>query len=565
MSKTSGHILSMVQKFIILFLFLSSIFVFDSWLLLGKTKGMEPYDEVYHHLNVLTADIVKLEYVLDISIITKNFTFTDKRGQTVGTDLSNIDRSIDAIKGPEVGEIFDARSQFFDIRNLMLDEWRTVKGELGRLNTAKSEEEMLLIHNTVDMNTFILSDNADKLTEVVKREKTVALKAGRDSTLLALALSLVAALGGGLVFFVSVLLPVNKVFSSIRSASGAGAGARVRDNLPGEAGDIARGINAVLDGMEESRSKAEKRGRETLAALDGMTRKIETLNVVTSMVGRSLSQYEVSMRAMTEVFAAIGADAGAVYLREGEGLKLKVSKGFSGTFFYRGEDIPIPERPAAGAAGERPLVFADINDYPDGRFKTLLVSEGVKSLVCVPIVHDESLTGFFDVAFRETREISEADLLFLQAISSNMRVAAVYSDVFCKEHAERIFLERILQQSPLALAVFDISGVCVLANGAFKKQMGYDTRSNFVGNYRVFDDEEFERQGLTQAIKKSYEGHVVEFIADYRRRAAGDARSVRLKVKTAPLYDAGGNIPNIVMIVDSTNHTREFSSGGRLQ
>ena len=76
------------------------------------------------------------------------------------------------------------------------------------------------------------------------------------------------------------------------------------------------------------------------------------------------------------------------------------------------------------------------------------------------------------MAFRNSKSLAEAELLFLKAVTGDMGVAVSYSEIFFKEFNAKAFFERIIHQMPFGAAVFDMSGMCVLANGVFKKQMG---------------------------------------------------------------------------------------------
>ena len=542
--------LSVSHKFFILLLLFSFIIIFDALILLRRTKGTELYDDLSRRLNVLMTDIVRLEYVLDIAVVTKNFEFEDKRGQTINSDVKALEQDVNVLRDPAYLNLFERGSQFSGIRNSVLDNWQTIRKEISRLDNARTEEELLLVHNAVDMNTFILSENVQRIITTVKNEKDSAFRGGRNMILYVFIFSLALMLAAGFVFYGRNIFPFKILSSSLDYTLGADIGARVRENIPGDAGHLASAINRVLDRVEGFYSGIEKREKQARLELGNTARKIEALNTVTSMVGRSLSQYEISLRAAGEVILTLGADCGALYLIEEGRLKLKVSKGFSGTFFYKGEEVPLSERLREGRISEKPIVFASMEEYPAGRFKETLMSEGVKSLAVIPVLHEDAVSGFFEVAFRERRDIRGEDLLFLQAISSNVGVAVSYSDVFTKEHAARIFMERIIQQSPFGLAVFDRDGVCTLANTAFKRYLGCDQRSDFVGSYRIFDDKEFARQGVIPAIKKSYEGHIVGFVAEYTDPFAREVKHKKFRVKSAPIYDAVGNIPNIIISLD---------------
>ncbi len=540
--------LSTSRKFLILIGLFSALFIFDSWLLFQRTRGMELYDELHHQLSVLTTDVVRLEYVLDISVITRGF--EDKRSGALDADIENIDRSLNAVARQEYADLFSDSPEFFEIRDAMLDGWRTIKGELARLGNAGSEEEVLLIHNVVDMNTFILSENASRLMEFVQEQKRIFFEDRVQVLFSVLGFSFIVALVAGFVFYKRGIAPVERFFDAANRFFKSGFSDGLDGEFPGEMGELARSINEACDRTKSTFSAMEDRSRKLREELGNRLKELESLNIVAAMVGSSLSQYEVFMRAIVEVLDSTGAFGGAVYLREGEMLKLKVSKGFSNTFFYKGGEFPLKERLVNDEEESRkPLLFDSIDGYPDGRFKSVLVSEGVRALASIPILHGDKVKGFLDVAFKDGSGF-DGHLAFLEALAANLGVAVGYSELFCREHATRIFLERTIQQTPFGLAVFDRQGLCAMANSAFKNFVGGGDLTDFVGNYNIFEDEEFERQGLLDMIKKSYNGRIMEFTIEYRNRYLGGDKMTRFRVKSYPLYDAGGNIPNVALFFD---------------
>lgn len=201
------------------------------------------------------------------------------------------------------------------------------------------------------------------------------------------------------------------------------------------------------------------------------------------------------------------------------------------------------------------MVFGSVEEYPEGSFRGVLKSEGVETLVMVPIMRDGEAGGFLGVAFRNPRSLTKAELLFLKAVTGDMGVAVSYSEIFFKEFNAKAFFERILHQMPFGAAVFDMSGMCVLANGVFKKQMGGSISSDFVGNYRIFDDETLKSQDLMRFIKKCYEGQSVEFTVEYKGRVGAAGR--KLKVRSFPVFEAGGDIGNITLFYEDVTSVKE--------
>jgi PAS domain-containing protein len=524
------------------------LFAGDTWLLYKKTQGMDLYDELHHHLSVLTTDIVRLEYVLDISVITKNF--DDKRGGAIATDIANIGKSFKELARADYAELFKGEREFVEVRDSMMTDWGTIYSELQRLSDASTEEELLLIHNVVDMNTFILSENAGGLMEFVQERKNIEFDKRNYVLLVALAASFFIALISISIFFFRLVLPFERFFRAATAFFKATTKTKMAEDFPGDMGRLSKVINEAFEIKKETSLGMEERvqllEQEVVAKID----KLNALNLVSTMLASSLSQYEIFMGAVTEVLKGVDADAGAVYLIENDTLKLKVSKGFSETFFYKGEDVPLSEKFSDGKLLKEPKVFKTIEQYPEGKLKVVLFSEGIRSVISTPILSENGVIGFFDVAFREEAVDLDRHLAFLQAIAANMGVAVGYSELFIKEHATSNFLERLIQQTPYGLAVFEKDGVCAMANSAFKSLIGGDPATDFVGNYNIFDDEEFIRQGLASFVKNSYGGRVMNFVVEYKSIYLGVERSISFKVRSFPLYDAAGNIAQVGIFFD---------------
>ena len=189
-------------------------------------------------------------------------------------------------------------------------------------------------------------------------------------------------------------------------------------------------------------------------------------------VGATLSQYDVFKAVIAEIYGAVGADCIAVFIKEGKSFRLKFSNGCSKTFFYKGEDLPVNERFFEACATGEPMVFGSLKEYPEGGFRGVLESEGVETFVMVPIMRDGEVGGFLGVAFRNSKSLAEAELLFLEGGYRGHGSRGFILEIFFKEFNAKAFFERIIHQMPFGAAVFDMSGMCVLANGVFKKQMG---------------------------------------------------------------------------------------------
>src|SRR3990170_1058287 len=547
---------SLVTKFVIflgVFLFL---FVFDSWLLLGKTKGVAEYDRLQNHLASFNAEILKFEYLLDINVIARNI--EKERVGELFTETERLNSSVNFLKDPYFDVVFSSNREAIGLRDEILKQWKVVLDAVATLNNVKSAEAMLLVHNSADTATFFLTESSERLKEHAIQQRDIAAIKKRDTVFAAILLSIFAAIGAGGFFIATVLVPVKKFFALLDKAFLSGFKENLPVNLSGELGRAAEGINNAMRGLA---SAAEENGRRADKAAEEASKYAGYLNAanrMTSTVGATLSQYEVFKAAIAEIYGAIGADCVAVFLKEGKSFRLKFSNGCSKTFFYKGEDLPVNEMSFEACATGAPLVFGSLEEYPEGGFRDVLKSEGGKTFVMVPIMRDGEVGGLLGVAFRNSKSLTEAELLFLKAVTGGMGVAVSYSEVFFKEFNAKAFFEKIIHQMPFGAAVFDTNGMCVLANGVFKKQMGGGGASDFVGNYRIFDDETLKSQDLMRFIRKCYEGQSVEFTVEYKGR--GGAAGHRLRIRSFPVFEAGGDIGNIALLYEDVMSVKERQS-----
>lgn len=544
---------SLVAKFAIFFAVLLFLFVFDSWLLLMKTKGVAEYDRLQNHLASLNAEILKFEYLLDINVIARNI--EKERVGELFTETERLDSSVNFLKDPYFDGIFFEDREAIGLRDSILKQWKVVLDAVATLNNVQSAEAMLLVHNSADTATFFLTESSEKLKEHAMQQRDIAAIKKRDTVFVAILLSMFAAIGAGGFFVVTVLLPVRKFFALLDKALLSGFKENLPGNLPGKLGRAAEGINNAMRGLAGA---AEENGRRADEAAEEAAKYAGYLNAANRMtltVGATLSQYDVFKAAIAEIYGAVGADCVAVFLKEGKSFRLKFSNGCSKTFFYKGEDLPVNEMFFEACAKGEPMVFGSVEEYPEGSFRDVLKFEGVETFVMVPIMRDGEVGGFLGVAFKNPRSLTEAELLFLKAVTGDMGVAVSYSEVFFKEFNAKAFFERIIHHMPFGAAVFDTSGMCVFANGVFKKQMGGGFASDFVGNYRIFDDETLKSQDLMRFIKKCYEGQSAEFIAEYKGR--GGVAGHRLKIRSFPVFEAGGDIGNIALLYEDVTSVKE--------
>ena len=559
---------SAIRKFSLLIALLCTLAVLDTGLMLFRARAVDAHDALVRHLNTVRISVVKLEFVLDIFVVARQF--EGQKAENLSAEVELVDGHFKSLNNAPYDAIFTKSGILGNLRGSILDGWADARGKVGRLDASTSEEEVLLVHDAVDMSTFVLVERLDVLVDAVGRERSFMLSNWRIVVLSALGLSILAALTGGYLFYRGELEPLGEVLTSASAAvkgaldtSGEGAirddiirDNLIRDDLPGEAGALARIFKATF--ME-----LYSRGRKLDAVSAGASLRLRALGEVAGTVGKSLSSFEVFHTAIAGTLGATKADGAAVYLESDGASRLQVSKGFSESFFRDAEVIPALEAPdspdspdsygapdLSEADARKPRVFKGLDGLPEGHFKTVLRAEGIGTLVSAPVFHGGSRIGYFLAAYKDPGALREVDLAFFKALGSSVGVGVGYAKVFFDEHLVKRFLESVVEHAPTALGVFDKDGQCVIANAAFKKVLVGAEDTDLAGNFNVFEDEALIAQGHIDKIKGSFKGVEAEFIVEYGEYGehGGASSGRRIMARSYPIFDASGNVPNVGLL-----------------
>ncbi|MBI5826334.1 MAG: PAS domain-containing protein, partial [Deltaproteobacteria bacterium] len=353
---------------------------------------------------------------------------------------------------------------------------------------------------------------------------------------------------------VKALSPIREAAESARRISSGNLMARFRNERAGLLSKLSSELNHALDyvnGMLVARDRAN----DTLASsLRTCVNQIEAIDSVLSFAGRTLSKNELLQMAMKEAVASGGASAAAVYLIEDGVFRLKSSAGLGEGFIRDWSEIGM-DFPGAGSGG-RAVAFRGLDEFPGQGYAGALRGCGFKTMATVPLTFNDGLTGYICLLFRkEAQDPGAEGAPFFAALASVVSVLLGHFDLYNEERLSKMFLDRVINQVPAAFAVFDLSGRCVVINGALKRLLGADQRLVIAGEYNVFEDELIRAGGFTEQIKKTCEGHSTEFTFGFKphemkKYSFFKGPSRRLRIRTFPLYDEGGQVSNILLIYE---------------
>ena len=539
---TSHNSLIISRRFVALLLFFALLFMADSYLITRKSNEFKAYTEVEHKLSLLLTHIVRVEYMLDIFVVARHL--EEGVPEAIIKDVKKIDREIDEIISAGTAKLFgdDGENRVYrDIVESIQENWSAVKDQIKRLSIVETEEEALLVHNSVDTHTMMLSEDIERLMSFMEEHANTTFAARRNYILFALFVSLALCVGAGGVFMYRVLLPQDRLRIRMMSVLNDERYA-IEHSLERDA-SMNELFDSIVDGMDRLLDERASRISQLEQRLKRMERHMVSVNIIAATMVTSISHQEVFSAAIEEVLKTTGAYGCAVYIKEGVHFKLAACGGFTGGFNYSAEQFPANERDSFRT--DDIMAFEDVGGYPDGRLKRVLLSEGVKSYLVVPLLCGSELGGYMDVAFKERFSPEEEDLLYLSSVATHCGVAMVHSVICLEERKRRMFVERVVEHLPCGVAVFDRGGRCLVANDEFRRLVGYEPQYEMEGNYNLFEDAQMEELGILPHLRSIFDGNRIEL------ELKPTGRDISLRVKGCPVYEAGGAISSILLMCET--------------
>ena len=557
-TKVKGR--SIYSKLFAAFFIISALVFLDYYSFLTRTHLITLHDELESNLSTIRNSITKLEYTLDMFIVARRF--EDTTVSLIKRDVERLDVSVrSAVYNPRYKGLAESNALLKEGFESMAEDWQNIKNEIGTLRTAMSQEEVLLIHNAVDVHTILVSEMAERLRGLVSGGRNDILANLHSQVLRTIVGFLLVCAVGFYIFYRRIVLPMRLVSETAEEVSSGDLGTRFPQSRRGYVSQFAEKLNMMLDAIGELSAGKDKEAVRLHGKLNDKTVQIEALGLFTAVSGGSLSKMDIFTSGVREIVHRGGADAACIYIHEDGKMKLKYQEGFDSNFVESCSTIRSTEHLVAGPG---PVLYETLDKCPDEGVREALSTTDFSSLLCVPVIYECNTIGMVLAAFKGSYERSPATDPFFTTVATIIGVFAGYVELFHNEYSVKRFFERVVNQLPFGVAVFDKDGTCLMLNSILKGYFGADPKEKLVGDYRITEDEVLSSQGMTQSIQKAYEGYVTEFIINYdpshiiRYKFTGRPR--KLKIKAIPFYDQGGEITNILLLYEDLSDSSDVEA-----
>ncbi len=175
----------------------------------------------------------------------------------------------------------------------------------------------------------------------------------------------------------------------------------------------------------------------------GRTSQVLALNRLATTSAEDLDLNTLMARALEQVMAATGADAGLVCevnanAREHSAL---CARGFSSDVEHRIQRAKLDADPVASrvVSTGQPVVYRDVMNDPVVRAGT--AREGIRAGISVPLIASGVVNGIVAIGYRHERELSPDDHVFLESVGRHLGLAI---------HNARLYEDSLTQNRELA-------------------------------------------------------------------------------------------------------------------
>ena len=555
--------LTIFQKFFITLTIIFVVAIAEYQSFLQKSSKVELYDSIHREISSARVSISKLEYLLDMFVMAWKLEYgtIDIIRESVDELMTNLNA---LREDPRYSRIWEEDAMLTGSVDSIQDDLATIRDDLKRLNDAMSQDEIILLHNSIDTNTVLVTAKAERLLSYITERRQAVFREFKNLALMSVAGFVLLMLSGSFLFYRKIFFPVNRaVLTTKKVLSGDGDAVFAEDDAT-EAGRLGAALNRMLAYFRTDKRRGLEESALLMALSKDLSGQLSAISSLMTLAGRSLAASEVFNEAMRQAASSARSSAGAVYtVEEGSVLRLRAAYGLDEGYIRQAHTLSLPLESL-----NKSISVFDRVSMANPPLAAVLEERSIELVVSAPLFYNREFTGVLLSMYRDRTSYS-ADLApFLEAAAASIAVASGHSALFQKELLARKFLERILNQLPHGLAVFDRGGRCALMNVQARLLLGAEVRFDH-SSYSVLEDDLLKEQGMVTSIKKSYEGYSTEFIIKYSAlstRALGLSGPVRkLRIKSFPVYDSGGEISHVALMYEDLTESEPAGAGNGAQ
>jgi len=301
----------------------------------------------------------------------------------------------------------------------------------------------------------------------------------------------------------------------------------------------------------------EARTRELTRSVDELT----ALGEVTQAVSSTLDLETVLATIVSRAVQLSGSYGGIVYEFD------DASRSFHARAAHRiaAEHLEAlraaPVRLGEGAVGRAgmaraPVEVSDIStDSPlvAPQVRTLLVRQGMRSLLALPLVREDRLLGGLVILRRERGAFSPEVAATLQTFATQSVLAIHNARLFREIQRQKQYADALVEASPVAIVTMDLAGTVTGWNPSAERLFGYPPAEALGRRMEDLVATPELREEIRANIRKTLDGESIRALA---RRARKDGTILDLEISSMPVILDGARVGMIAIYHDITELLR---------
>ena len=259
--------------------------------------------------------------------------------------------------------------------------------------------------------------------------------------------------------------PIAELDSAARRIAGGDLSQRIAVSSGDELEELAEQFNLMAAKLQESHAHLEQKVADR-------TKELATLNKIAVEVSHSLNLGQILGDALDEILAAMGMEKGQAFRldKDSQSLVLIDHRGFAEGSPCCVARVPLGTGAAGRAAQEGQLLITRVTYPPDDEFKEFLLSEGIQTLISVPLITKGETVGAINLATGTPRLVTAEELALLTSIGHQIGMAV--ENALLYEQAQQLAV--VEERSRLARDLHDsmiqaLYGVTLYAEAAGRK------------------------------------------------------------------------------------------------
>jgi two-component system nitrate/nitrite sensor histidine kinase NarX len=279
----------------------------------------------------------------------------------------------------------------------------------------------------------------------------------------------------------------------------------------GEFFDLARSFETMRRELQRSRDQVTRWTRDLEAHVAERTQQISALSEVIAAASRSLELDTVLRTALEQALKVIGAETGALWLKNDEAHNLQLVA-FHALPIQMREELRVMNLGdgVTGRAAEtgQTIVLEDVTQSP-GPMKAVSIREGMRSVVAVPIRLRDRVVGVLDVMARQPRAFTPEEIALLTSIGQQIGIAVDSLRLMQSAQQQARQVAALMERERIGIELHD--GLLQTLGYLYLKTDQLEAQAAAVGLHKIAEQLTAQRELIGQVSHD-----VRRFIADLR-------------------------------------------------